>query len=300
MTDVARIPEIDPRPIASPSDAERHERAIPLGYADLGHIARKEPAGSSIYPEPTGTCRSPVYAAPPAAVQEPVAVKALVESLAAYLCDEWDFELNPCVGYSWPEHSNDDGYRGDGYYVKLQPSDVQARARENASRIIAFLSSSVLSTSQSDPAPEIAGKAAEIVMGRGLIDVTSISYDGRSGILFRPRSEHIPVGDEGQLQEGEYWPVAGDVVIWIENDGGAQVIEKYLRPFLPVSSPEIAALRAENERLRKAMPEELTGKLQWAMHDAFLKSKADTLAGQMIDVYDAVRAAVAPEQGEAK
>ncbi|NTG48631.1 hypothetical protein G6M04_14655 [Agrobacterium rhizogenes] len=73
-------------------------------------------------------------------------------------------------------------------------------------------------------------------------------------------------------------------------------LERLINP----AATEIAALRAENERLRKAMPEELTGKLQWAMHDAFLKSKADTLAGQMIDVYDAVRAAVAPEQEEAK
>lgn len=36
----------------------------PIGYADLDHIARKEDAGSSIYPKPTGGCRAPVYAAP--------------------------------------------------------------------------------------------------------------------------------------------------------------------------------------------------------------------------------------------
>lgn len=83
------------------------------------------------------------------------------------------------------------------------------------------------------------GKAAEIVMGRGLVDVTTISYQGRTGILFRPRSEHIPVGADGQLQEGEYWPVAGDVVIWIENEAGAQVIDKFLRPFL--TSPSTSA-----------------------------------------------------------
>jgi len=39
--------------------------AEPVGYADLGHIARKESAGSSVYPFPTGTCRSPLYAHPP-------------------------------------------------------------------------------------------------------------------------------------------------------------------------------------------------------------------------------------------
>lgn len=62
-----------------------------------------------------------------------------IERLAEYLCSEFDFSLNPCVGYSWPEHENDDGYRGDGSFVKLQPSDVQAYARENAKRILAFL-----------------------------------------------------------------------------------------------------------------------------------------------------------------
>ncbi|MGR9130820.1 hypothetical protein [Rhizobium leguminosarum] len=65
-----------------------------------------------------------------------------VEQLAEYLCSEFDFSLDPCVGYSWPEHPNDEGYRGDGNWVKLQPSDVQAFARENAERILAFLSTS--------------------------------------------------------------------------------------------------------------------------------------------------------------
>jgi hypothetical protein len=74
----------EPFPVyaATPVDAERHERAVPVGYADLGHIARKEAAGSSIYPEPIGTCTVPLYASPPppAAVQEPLAVKAIAPS----------------------------------------------------------------------------------------------------------------------------------------------------------------------------------------------------------------------------
>ncbi|MCM0751993.1 hypothetical protein DEA98_14065 [Brucella pseudogrignonensis] len=61
-----------------------------------------------------------------------------VDELAAYLCDEFDFDLNPVRGASWPEHENDEGKR-DGGYVRLQPSDVQAYARENAKRILAFL-----------------------------------------------------------------------------------------------------------------------------------------------------------------
>lgn len=77
--------------------------------------------------------------------------------------------------------------------------------------------------------------AAQITMGRGLVDVSRIWHEGRAGILFRPRENHIPIGDEGELSAGEYWPVEGDVVIWIENGGGAQVVKKYLTPFLPPS-----------------------------------------------------------------
>lgn len=62
-----------------------------------------------------------------------------MEALAEFLCSEFDFDLDPVVGASWPEHKDDDGYRGAKHYVRLQPSDVQARARENASRILAFI-----------------------------------------------------------------------------------------------------------------------------------------------------------------
>ncbi len=85
-----------------------------------------------------------------------------IERLAEYLCSEFDFSLNPCVGYSWPEHENDDGYRGDGSFVKLQPSDVQAYARENAKRILAFLErEAALSAAEPQPAPSVAVKALE-------------------------------------------------------------------------------------------------------------------------------------------
>lgn len=67
--------------------------------------------------------------------QQPVAVEALAE----FLCSEFDFDLDPITGASWPEHENDDGYRGGRSFVRLQPSDVQARARENAARILTFL-----------------------------------------------------------------------------------------------------------------------------------------------------------------
>ncbi len=81
-----------------------------------------------------------------------------------------------------------------------------------------------------EPVKEI--RATQITMGRGLVDVTRIEHEGRAGILFRPRQSHIPVGEPGELSPGEYWPVEGDVVIWIENEAGASVIQKYLSPFL--------------------------------------------------------------------
>lgn len=81
-----------------------------------------------------------------------------------------------------------------------------------------------------EPVKEI--RAAQITMGLGLVDVSRIEHEGRTGILFRPRHAHIPVGEPGELPPGEYWPVDDDVVIWIENEGGASVIQKYLSQFL--------------------------------------------------------------------
>ncbi|MCZ7909350.1 DUF551 domain-containing protein [Agrobacterium leguminum] len=85
----------------------------------------------------------------------------------------------------------------------------------------------------------IQNMATQIEMGHGKVDVSRIEHEGRSGILFRPRASVIPVGQEGDLPAGEYWPVSGDVVIWIANEGGAKVIEKYLNDFLPALSAQV-------------------------------------------------------------
>jgi hypothetical protein len=176
---------------------------------------------------------------PPAAVQEPVAVKGLQWSDPRKPDGKESFQ-DHCVAISsigeyrieWKSWKGD----GAGYGIdsalgwvgcEYSLDDAKAAAQVDYEQHIR----SALSTSQSDPAPEI---------------------------------EPEEIQHENNLMN--------------END----------------------ALRAENERLRTALPEELTGKLQWAMHDAFAYSKADTIAGRMIAVYDAVRAAVAPEQGEAK
>lgn len=70
---------------------------------------------------------------------QPAGTDAIREALAEFLCSEFDEDSAPCHGYSWPTHKDDDGYRGDNAYVKLQPVDVQARAREGAFRILTFL-----------------------------------------------------------------------------------------------------------------------------------------------------------------
>lgn len=64
----------------------------------------------------------------------------------------------------------------------------------------------------------------QISMGHGLVDVTHIEYGGRIGLFLRPRAEAIPVGEPGELLGGDYWPVPGDVVIWMDNLAGLAVV----------------------------------------------------------------------------
>ncbi len=74
----------------------------------------------------------------------------------------------------------------------------------------------------------------QIAMGHGLVDVGQIHFDGRKGIILHPRAKHIPVGELGDLA-GDYWPTAGDVVIWIDKPEGADVILKELAPLASLS-----------------------------------------------------------------
>ena len=65
---------------------------------------------------------------------------ALTEQLAKFMCAEMHV-VEPYEGHHWPEHENDDGYRGNRSYVTLHPSDILAKCRENAARVLAFLKS---------------------------------------------------------------------------------------------------------------------------------------------------------------
>ena len=68
----------------------------------------------------------------------PVDADALQEAVAEFICQETEW-ADRVSGACWPQSSTDDGYRGDGAYVRLQPPDVLARERENAGRILTFL-----------------------------------------------------------------------------------------------------------------------------------------------------------------
>ena len=119
-------------------DAAQRGEPDPWNLDDPGDIGDSDTWVS----ERLGCARAAAEAFLSALTTEPAAPEGrqeAVEELAAFLCSEFDFDLDPVTGASWPEHEKDDGYRGNGY-VRLQPSDVQARARENATRILTFIS----------------------------------------------------------------------------------------------------------------------------------------------------------------
>ncbi len=60
-------------------------------------------------------------------------------------------------------------------------------------------------------------KPTEIVLGHGMIDIGSITYEGRTGLLLRRRDFYIEVGQPGGIQNETYEPKKGDVVIWFDN-----------------------------------------------------------------------------------
>ncbi|GJD41361.1 WYL domain-containing protein [Methylobacterium bullatum] len=68
-------------------------------------------------------------------------------------------------------------------------------------------------------------EATQITLGEGVVDIGPITHEGKTGVLFRPRKEHIAFGEAGQLPEGEYWPVPGDVVLWVSGKGPGVAIE---------------------------------------------------------------------------
>jgi len=59
-----------------------------------------------------------------------------VEAIARDLAENANFADNMVPGYVWPEHDNDDGYRGHNSYVRIIPADVVAKRREDAACII--------------------------------------------------------------------------------------------------------------------------------------------------------------------
>ncbi|RKD69020.1 hypothetical protein [Rhizobium sp. WW_1] len=124
--------------------------------------------GGEIHPStlfPKGTLRPenefPLYAAPPAAVQEPVAVKAMEDALAWLAIQRVAIRVT-----------------GDGYYSCTEvDEDGDYVTYDDAIQAIGMIRSA-LSTSPSDPAPEIAALRAENERLRGaLIEVLPMAED---------------------------------------------------------------------------------------------------------------------------
>lgn len=57
-----------------------------------------------------------------------------IERLAAWLHENSRDLEHMVEGYEWPLHDNDDGYRGDGAYVRLIPKDIAEHHRDFARR----------------------------------------------------------------------------------------------------------------------------------------------------------------------
>ncbi|OCJ12515.1 hypothetical protein A6U86_05690 [Rhizobium sp. AC27/96] len=146
---------------ASPSDAERHERAVPepIGYASdygLEKLASKAHWYClSVSKAKEKEYVHPIYAAPPppAAVQEPVAVKVILDQVAEMLRV---YEL---------DHA---------HVLNDELANLMAIARQFRS---------ALSPSQSDPAPEIAALREEnerlrMALGDAEQEFNTISCEG--------------------------------------------------------------------------------------------------------------------------
>ena len=67
----------------------------------------------------------------------------------------------------------------------------------------------------------------ELTLGNGTIMVASVERDGRKGLLLRPVEEahKLDTTDPEWLKEPKYTPTEEDVIIWIDNLGGARVLQ---------------------------------------------------------------------------
>jgi hypothetical protein len=227
----------DPFPVyASPSDAERHERAIP-DIALINDLQRHiDERGATTEIGQDIQCAIEVIRAlsappPPAAVQETATVKLEVKPSAFEVLD----------------HEN------GVYLTRSEQAAINSGFEYNG-----LYRRSALSTSQSDPtpAPEIAALQK--------------AFDERTDKL-------LELVEENGLLKGKA----------ATNE---QALNSYVR--------EIAALRAENERLRK-LGQSFANQVRHVTH--LLNGQAYSSTVSELNAFDAtLRAAVAPEQEEAE
>lgn len=94
-----------------------------------------------------------LYTNPPAtqpAGDEPVGLREEIERAAQWLHDEGGFG-DAWTQHTWPEHPDDTGQR-DGGFVKIVPSDVQAKFREVATRMLRVFPSALATPARTDDA----------------------------------------------------------------------------------------------------------------------------------------------------
>lgn len=68
--------------------------------------------------------------------------------------------------------------------------------------------------------------STQITLGGGFVDVGVCTTENEFGVILRPRENHIPVGDDGELADENYTAIEGDVVIWFRTLAGLEVLQR--------------------------------------------------------------------------
>jgi hypothetical protein len=87
-----------------------------------------------------------------------------------------------------------------------------------------------------DALEEAAQAPREIAMGHGLVDVCVCNHEGRYGLVLKPRTQYVPIGEETAPQGSMVTLDGGCVVVWLDGpEFGKTIIE---------AIQEAAAIRA--------------------------------------------------------
>ncbi|MFJ6322316.1 MULTISPECIES: hypothetical protein [unclassified Rhizobium] len=183
---------------ASPSDAERHERATPVAWLRHGESVPVQgvPFGAMWITDKDDPRGFPVYAAPPAAVQEPVAVKSIEDEIMDAI-DEYRENTpgNTYGKYGWPTIEGIKDAVRKGIRSALS-SPVQGRTENEETAAAIALGAAVL-TRIADPA------VREIAIHNALTEASKATSSARSeGRIYDP-SALMADGSEDRMTAAE-------------------------------------------------------------------------------------------------